>query len=76
MFKRDWTTPSNINDYSTLNIEHDWEDLCISLRNGQTRYIANVINQGKSNLRSGYRKCFIVDLLMRHKFHGDSIANW
>ena len=31
--KRDWTTPSNINNYSTLNNEHNWEDLCIQSRN-------------------------------------------
>jgi hypothetical protein len=34
--KRDWTTPSNINNYSTLNNEHKWEDLCTQLsRNPQ-----------------------------------------
>ena len=31
MSKGDWTTPSNINNYSTLHIEHNWEDLCIHL---------------------------------------------
>ena len=36
MFKRDWTTSSNIDKYSTLNSEHNLEDLCIQLRNQQT----------------------------------------
>ena len=27
MFKRNWTTSLNINNYSTLNNEHNWEDL-------------------------------------------------
>ena len=31
-----WTMSSNINNYSTLNNEHNWEDLCIQLRNQQT----------------------------------------
>jgi len=39
-FKRDWitssTTSSTINNYSTLNNGHDWEDLCIQIRNQQT----------------------------------------
>ena len=30
--KRDCTTFSNINNYSTLNSEHDWEDLSIQLK--------------------------------------------
>ena len=36
MFKRDWTTSSNNNNYSTLNSEHNWEDVWIQLRNQQT----------------------------------------
>ena len=36
MFKRDWTMYSNISNYSTLNSEHNWEDLCIEFRNQQT----------------------------------------
>ena len=27
--QRSWTTSSNIKNYYTLNIEHNWEDLCI-----------------------------------------------
>ena len=27
---------SNVNNYSTLNSEHNWEDPCIHLRNWQT----------------------------------------
>ena len=37
MFKTDSTTvPSNLTNYLTLNSEHDWEDLCIQVRNQQT----------------------------------------
>ena len=31
-----WIMSSNINNYSTLNSENNWEDLCIQLRNQQT----------------------------------------
>ena len=57
------------NNYSTLNIEHNWEDLCIMLRNQQTctsdnhNYI-----MGGPNFQSSLWTCFIVDLLMQHKF--------
>ena len=27
---------SNINNHSTLNSEHDWEDMCIQLKNQRT----------------------------------------
>lgn len=36
MSKRDWNVSSNINDWPTLNNEHDWEDKCIKLRKQQT----------------------------------------
>ena len=36
MIKGDWAMSSNINNYSTLNGEHNWELLCIQLRNQQT----------------------------------------
>ena len=36
MFKRDWTTSSNIHNYYELNNECNWEDLYIKLRNRQT----------------------------------------
>jgi hypothetical protein len=32
MFQRDWTTPVSFINYTTLNNEHKWEDLCIQLR--------------------------------------------
>ena len=35
MFKSEWTTSSNIVNYSTLYSEHSWEDLCIQLKNQQ-----------------------------------------
>ena len=31
MFNRDWTTSSNFINYSTLNSEHNWEDLRIQI---------------------------------------------
>ena len=37
MFRRDFTTSSNINNYSTLNNEHNWEDFRVHLKNQQTR---------------------------------------
>ena len=37
MFKRDWTTSWLFVSYSTLENGHKWEDLCIQLRNQQTR---------------------------------------
>ena len=36
VFKRDCTTSSDFINYSTPNSEHNWEDLCIQLRNQQT----------------------------------------
>ena len=33
--KRGWTTSSNINNYSTLNNEHNGQELCVLLRNQQ-----------------------------------------
>ena len=29
MLKKDWNTFTNINNYSILNCEHNWEDMCI-----------------------------------------------
>ena len=37
MLKRDWTTFSSIINYSRLNNEHDYEDLCIRLRINEYR---------------------------------------
>ena len=36
MFTRNCIVSSNINNYSTPNSEHNWEDLCIQLINQQT----------------------------------------
>ena len=36
MFKRDEPTSSYINNYSTLNSDDNWEDLCTELRNQYT----------------------------------------
>ena len=36
MHKRDWTAFLNLIDYSTLNNEHNWEDLSIQSKNQQT----------------------------------------
>jgi hypothetical protein len=39
MFKIDWTTSSDIYNYSKLNSEYNWEDLCIQF-NKHTLLIA------------------------------------
>ena len=36
MFKKDWTTSSNLDNYPTLDSEHNLKDMCIQLRNQQT----------------------------------------
>jgi hypothetical protein len=36
MFERDWIMFSNANNHSTLNNEHNSEDLCNQVRNQQT----------------------------------------
>jgi hypothetical protein len=36
MIWRDWTTSSFYIDYTTFNIQHNWEDLCIHLKNQHT----------------------------------------
>lgn len=33
--QRDWISTTDIDVHLTLNSEHDWEDLCIRLRNQQ-----------------------------------------
>jgi hypothetical protein len=40
VFERDCTTFSNINNYPTFDSEHNWEDLCIQLRNQQARLMS------------------------------------
>ena len=57
----------HINSCSTLNNEHNWEDLCIHFKSQQTRTSDNhKLNHGKFDFRSGCCIRFIVDLL--HKF--------
>ena len=42
MFEKDWTTSSiNMDTYSILNTELNWEDPCIQWRNQQTRTYDN-----------------------------------
>jgi hypothetical protein len=36
MFDRNQTMSSNIDKHSTLNNEHNWDDLCIQFKNKQT----------------------------------------
>jgi hypothetical protein len=43
MFETYWTWTSNIINYCTLSNEHNWEDLCIQLRN--KRAILNTITE-------------------------------
>ena len=66
MFKRDWSTPSSINNYSTLNSEHNCKDLYIQLKKNQQTCKSD--NQGRSDFQYGVCKCFIIDLLMQHEF--------
>ena len=55
--KRDWTMCSNIYNYSTLDNEHNWEDLCIQLRNQHTCTSNNhKLNQGRSDFQFDFCK--------------------
>ena len=36
MFQWEWTMSSNINNHYTLTSEHNWENMCIQLRNQHT----------------------------------------
>ena len=64
-FKGDWTTFSTFINYSTLTIEHNWEDLYIQPRNRQTCTFGNT-NWIKGGLIfiPVFGWCFIVHLLM------------
>ena len=79
IFKRDWTMSLNIDNYFTLNNEHNSKDLCIQLRNQQTRIFDNH-NWIKGNLifQFGFCICFIVDLLMQCEFRCANLisGNW
>ena len=54
---------SNIENYSTFNTEHDWEDLCLQLRNRHTCTIHHH-NQirGEFIFQSNFCICFVEDL--------------
>ena len=70
MIKRNWTTSPNVAHYSTLNNEHNGEDLCTKLRNQQT-YTSVNRNQIKGALIfNPILQNFIMGLLMQHKFCG------
>ena len=47
MFKRDWSMFSHVNNCSTLNNEHNWEDLCIYLRNHQRALSITITKLGE-----------------------------
>ena len=65
MSKRDWTTSSSCINYSTLNSEHSWENLCNHFRKQQTcAFDKHTKSRGGLVFLS-----FIVDLLIQHKFH-------
>jgi hypothetical protein len=56
--KRDWTTSSNINNYSILNSEHNSENLCIKfyllkIKNKKHTHMIIITNKEKFNFHSG-----------------------
>ena len=60
---------SNINNNSTLSSEHDWEDLCIQLRNQRTCTSDNYKwTRGGSIFNPVFGRCFSADLQMQHEF--------
>lgn len=66
MLTKDWTTSSNINQYSTLNSECNLEDLCIQLRKQQIKHALHITNQGDT--QSNFCIYLILNLPMQHKF--------
>ena len=55
---------SSNSNYSTLDRERSWEDLCIQLRNQQTYTFDNHnLVRGGPILNPVFGKCFIVGLL-------------
>ena len=65
MFKIDWTTSSSINNYSTLDSEHNQEDLRIQIKISTSIHFQWPRQyQGRSTFRSGFCKY----LLMQHTF--------
>ena len=49
---------SNSNNYSTLNSEHNWEDLCIHLRNQQTHTSNNIPKSGEIQFSNQFLQMF------------------
>ena len=67
MFKRDWTTSSHFSNHSTLNSEHNWENLCIF----QWRHtlLITITKLRDVQLSIQFLLMLIIDVLMQHKFH-------
>ena len=66
--KRDWTTSSIFINYSKLSSEHNWEDLCVQLRNRQTCTSDNHnLIRGGPIFNPVFDDCFIMDLPMQHR---------
>ena len=56
-------------NYSTLHSEHNWEDLCIQLRNQQLCTSDNHSrNQGRSYFQCHFCICFVANLPLQHEF--------
>ena len=72
--QQDWTTSQNIVKYSTLNIEPNWEDLCIQWRNQQTLTIIPIPKSKESDFQSD-RWCFTMTPLSQHTFLYVNIIN-
>ena len=68
MFETYWTWTSNIITYCTLRNEHNWEDLCIQLRNKHAILNTKTESGGIRFSNPFFCWWFITDLLMQHKF--------
>ena len=55
---------SNINDYTTLHTDYNWEDVCINLKHHQQ----TCTSEGGLIFKSGFYSCIIVDLIMQDEF--------
>ena len=73
MFKRDWTTSSNINNYSTIDSEQNWlEGPVYPIKKSANKHFQQswTCHHTRSDFSSDFCRCFIIiilDLLMRHK---------
>ena len=67
MFERDWTTSSKNVNSSTLDGEHNWEDLYIQLRNPET-CTSDSAKLGREGEGVDCCRCFIVNLLIQCAF--------